>query len=346
MISQSGRITIKHVAKEAGVSIQTVSRVINQKPEVAPETRQSVLDVIDRLGYHPSELARSLIHRRSSTLGVVTAGLKYIGPSRTLNGISARAEDLGYAILLKELADFSVDHVLPILKFFLARHVDGILWAVPEVGNNRDWLTDGWSEIRIPFIFLTMEPRPDVPSLSINNYAGGAMATQHLLDQGCQKIAHLSGPLEWWEARQRKQAWQETLENAGHKVESHQSIEANWSSASGYAGFKKLLKVYPDMDAIFVANDQMALSVLQIASEIGWRVPEDLAVIGFDDLAESPYYLPALSTIRQNQLELGRRAVQELVDKIELADHQQQDTESQNILISPELIVRRSSVKV
>ena len=345
MISQPGRITIKHVAKEARVSTQTVSRVINQRPDVAPETRQLVLEVIDRLGYHPSELARSLIHRRSSTLGVVTAGLKYIGPSRTLNGITAKAEELGYAILLKELANFSVDHVRPILKFFLARHVDGILWAVPEIGNNRDWLTAGLSEIQIPFIFLTMEPRPGVPSLSIDNYAGGVMATQHLLDHGRQKIAHLSGPLDWWEARQRKQAWQETLENAGHRVESHHSIEGNWSSASGYARFQQLLKIYPDMDAIFVANDQMALSVLQIASEVGRRVPEDLAVIGFDDLAESPYFLPPLTTIRQNQLELGRRTVQELVGKIELAYHGQ-GTESQNLLISPELVVRRSSIKV
>ena len=344
MITHPGRITIKHVAKEARVSTQTVSRVINQRPDVAPETRQLVLDVIDRLGYHPSELARSLIHQRSSTLGVVTARLKYIGPSRTLNGISARAEELGYAILLKELASFSVDHVGAILKFFLARHIDGILWAVPEIGNNRAWLTDGLSEIRSPFIFLTMEPRPGVPSLSIDNYTGGIMATQHLLDQGCQKIAHLSGPLDWWEARQRKQAWQETLENAGHTVQSNHSVEGNWSSASGYAGFQHLLKVYPDMDAIFVANDQMALSVLHIASETGRRVPEDLAVIGFDDLPESPYFLPALTTIRQSQLELGRRAVQELVGKIELVDHKQV-SETQNILISPELIVRRSSMK-
>jgi DNA-binding LacI/PurR family transcriptional regulator len=343
MISHRGRITIKHVAKEAGVSTQTVSRVINQRLDVAPDTRRLVLDVIDRLGYHPSELARSLIHRRSFTLGVVTTRLKYIGPSRTLNGISTRAEELGYAILLKELADYSVDYVRPILDFFLARHVDGILWAVPEIGNNRAWLNDGQSQIGIPFIFLTMEPRLGVPSLSVDNYSGGVMATQHLLDQGHQKIAHLSGPLNWWEARQRKQAWQETLKNVGHKVESYHSIEGNWSSASGYASFQQLLEIYPDMDAIFVANDQMAISVLQIASEVGRRVPEDLAVVGFDDMAESPYFLPALTTIKQDQLELGRRAVQELVDKIELADHQQ-GTELESILISPELIVRRSSV--
>lgn len=344
MIPHNKRVTIKHVAKEAGVSTQTVSRVINERYDVAPETRQKVLEVINRLGYQPSELARSLIQRRTSTLGVVIAGLKYIGPSRTLNGITTRAEELGYAILLKELANFSVEHVQPILKFFLARHVDGILWAVPEIGNNRDWLTDGLSDIPVPFIFLTMEPRPGIPSLSIDNYAGGVLATRHLLDLGRQNMAHLSGPLDWWEARQRKKAWQETLEKAGHKVEQHHSIEGNWSSASGYAAFQQLLNDYPDMDAIFVANDQMALSVLRIASEKRLRVPDGLAVIGFDDLAESSYFVPALTTIKQDQHELGCRAVQELIGKIELAGREQ-GTGSQNILISPELIVRQSSVK-
>lgn len=343
MIPQS-RVTIKHVAKEAGVSTQTVSRVINERPDVAPKTRQSVLDVISRLGYHPSELARSLIHRRSFTLGVVTAGLKYTGPNRTLNGITTKAEDLGYAILLKELSHFSVEDVHPILKFLLARQVDGILWAAPEVGNNRDWLADGLDDISVPAIFLTMEPRPDIPILSIDNYAGGVMATQHLLDQGRKHIAHLSGPLDWWEARQRKKAWQDTLKKAGYKVEERFSVEGNWSTSSGHTAFQQLRNAYPEMDAIFVANDQMALSILRTACENGIRVPDDLAVVGFDDLAESAYFWPALTTIKQNQHELGGRAVSELVDRIEKTRNNQ-SMELQNILIAPELILRQSSVK-
>ena len=344
MIPHSERVTIKHVAKEAGVSTQTVSRVINERPDVAVETRKLVLEVISRMGYHPSELARSLIHRRSLTIGVVTAGLKYTGPNRTLNGITTEAENLGYAILLKELSHFSVEDVQPILKFLLARQVDGILWAGPEVGNNRDWLADGLNDIPVPIIFLTMEPRPGVPILSIDNYAGGVLATQHLLDQGRQHIAHLSGPLDWWEARQRKKAWQETLEKAGHKVEERYSVEGNWSSASGHVAFQQLKNNYPEMDAIFVANDQMALSVLRLACENRIRVPDDLAVVGFDDIAESPYFWPALTTIKQNQHELGCRAVSELVGSIKQTRNNQV-MELQNILLSPELIVRQSSVK-
>jgi LacI family transcriptional regulator len=344
MIPHSERVTIKHVAKEAGVSTQTVSRVVNERPDVAPETRKLVLEVIGRLGYHPSELARSLIHRRSFTLGVVTAGLKYIGPNRTLNGITTEAEELGYAILLKELSHFSVEDVQPILRFLLARQVDGILWAVPEVGNNRDWLADGLNDIPVQVIFLTMEPRPGLPVLSIDNYAGGVLATQHLLDQGRKHIAHLSGPLDWWESRQRKKAWQDTLESAGHKVEERCLVEGNWSSASGHTAFRQLKNNYREMDAVFVANDQMALSVLRLACENGIRVPDDLAVVGFDDIAESPYFWPALTTIRQNQHELGCRAVSELIGRIEQVRNEQV-MESQNILIAPELVVRQSSVK-
>jgi DNA-binding LacI/PurR family transcriptional regulator len=133
IIPQNHRITIKHVAHQAGITTQTVSRVINGHPDVAPETRQRILDIIEQLDYQPSEHARSLIQRRSYTLGVVTAGLKYIGPNRTLNGITTKAEEFGYALSLEELPAFSVENVQPIIQSLLGRHVDGILWAVEEL---------------------------------------------------------------------------------------------------------------------------------------------------------------------------------------------------------------------
>ena len=139
-INGSKRPTIKQVAKATGVSTQTVSRVINNRPDVAPETRERILMTINELGYQPSALARSLIQQRSYTLGVVTAGLKYIGPSRTLNGITSAAEEAGYALLLKELSRFDAENVLPIFQSLLSHHVDGIIWAVPEVGENRNWI--------------------------------------------------------------------------------------------------------------------------------------------------------------------------------------------------------------
>src|SRR5574341_166029 len=144
------RATIKEVASVAGVSTQTVSRVINERPDVSPETRRRVQEVIKELGYQPSALARSLIRQRSHTLGVVTAGLRYIGPSRTLSGIASAVEGAGYSLLLKELPSFGTDDVLPIIQSFLSRHVDGIIWAVPEVGENHAWVDQGALDLEIP----------------------------------------------------------------------------------------------------------------------------------------------------------------------------------------------------
>src|SRR5829696_7037190 len=137
MRQRTVRATIKEVASVAGVSTQTVSRVINERPDVSPETRRRVQEVIKELSYQPSALARSLISQRSYTLGVVTAGLRYIGPSRTLSGITSAAEEFGYSVLLKELPNFDAEDTTPIFKGFLSQHVDGIIWAVPEVGENR-----------------------------------------------------------------------------------------------------------------------------------------------------------------------------------------------------------------
>jgi LacI family transcriptional regulator len=342
MISNK-RATIKDVARVAGISTQTVSRVINDRPDVSPETRERIQQVIEELDYQPSALARSLISQRSFTLGVVTAGLKYMGPSRTLNGITRMAEELKYALLLEELPRFDTEDIEPLLQDLLARHVDGIVWAVPEVGDNRRWVDGILHGVRVPVVFLSMQPRPGITTLSVDNYAGGVLATQHLLDQGCQRIGHISGPLDWWEARQRKQAWQDTLKKAGMQMAEDHCAEGNWSSSSGETAFMQLLESYPEMDAVFVGNDQMALSVLQTAHRKGLRVPKDLAVAGFDNMAESPYFWPALTTINHNQHDLGCRAVQETVKQIE-AMWRNEKLDPQSILLSPELVIRESSL--
>jgi LacI family transcriptional regulator len=339
----SQRVTIKHVAKEAGVSIQTVSRVINRRPDVSPETRKKVLQIIERLGYSPSALARSLIQRRSYTLGVVTAGLKYIGPARTLNGITHQAQELGYALLLHELPSFNTNNITPLLQSLLSRHIDGIIWAAPEIGDNRAWLEEHIPTPPIPMIFLTMQKRPGVPIVSFDNQMGGRMATRHLIEEGCKRIGHLSGPLDWWEARQRKEGWQQTLTEAGFQVNDQHWSEGNWSSNSGEKAFRQLLATYPDMEAVFVANDQMALSVLQIACQQGIRVPQDLAVVGFDGIAESAYFWPPLTTVYQDQHSLGCKVVEELVKNIELIKGEEEPKEPQSIYLNPELIVRESS---
>jgi DNA-binding LacI/PurR family transcriptional regulator len=342
-MNMNKRATIKQVAKAAGVSTQTVSRVINDRPDVSPATRERIQQVILEMDYRPSALARSLIQQRSFTLGVVTAGLKYLGPSRTLNGITSMAEELKYALLLEELPHFDTEDIKPLLEDLLSRHVDGIVWAVPEVGDNRRWVDEILMDVPVPVVFLTMQARAGVSTISVDNYAGGVLATQHLLEQGRRHIGHISGPLDWWEARQRKLAWQETLQKSGIKITDNHWAEGNWSSASGETAFEQLMLSYPEMDAIFAANDQMALSVLHIANRREMVVPRDIAVVGFDNFAESAYFWPALTTINHNHHELGCRAVQEVVKQIE-AIHRNEKIESQTVLLSTELFVRDSSI--
>lgn len=350
MSTSSGqRVTIRQVAHEAGVSTQTVSRVINERPDVAGHTRQRVLDVIERLGYQPNVLARSLSQRRSYMLGVVTAGLKYIGPSRTLNGITRKAGEIGYTLLLKQLAGFEDPDAAGVLNYLMARQVDGIIWAVQEIGGNRTGFDEWLPALPIPIIFLTMEKRPGFNIISVDNYAGARRITAHLLELGHRHIGHIVGPLAWWEARERKRGWEDAMIDAGITPSDQHWAQGNWASASGKAAFAQLLDQFPAMTALFVANDQMALGALQYAHELGLTVPDQLAITGFDNIPESANYWPALTTVDYDHYTLGCRAVQEIVHLIQA---QQQDdarhqttviapTKSQ--LIQPELIIRTSS---
>lgn len=339
------RPTIKQVAKAAGVSTQTVSRVINDRPDVAPETRERILTTIDELGYQPSALARSLIQQRSYTLGVVTAGLKQIGPSRTLNGITSAAEGAGYSLLLKELPRFDADDVLPIFQALLARHVDGIIWAVPEVGENRNWVDQQSLDLTVPIVYLAMEPKENISTVGIDNYLGGRMAMSHLLEQGYCQIGHISGPMDWWEARQRMQAWKDSLREAGLEARDEQWAGGNWSSASGAQAIQKLFEQYPNMDSIFVGNDQMALAVIQLACQRGLKIPDELGIVGFDNIPESAFFCPPLTTVQQDQQAVGKVAVEETIKMIKSGWHGLEPVEQKSIMLTPTLVVRRSSLR-
>ncbi len=342
---RKGRITIVQVAEEAGVSKQTVSRVLNNRPDVAPETRQHVQSVIEQLDYKPSAVARSLIHQRSFTIGVVTAGLKFVGPSRTLNGITGKAEEMGYALLLVELSDLGNKEIQPTLDTLIAHRVDGIIWAIQEVGENRACFIDQGITPQIPTIFLTMGESPDLPCVRIDNYNSAKLITSHLIEQRCQHIGHIAGPLNWWEARQRKSGWASALEEASKPVSDVMWREGNWSSRSGEKAFQELLDKYPQIDGVFVGNDQMALGVLQAAHQTGIRIPQDLAVAGFDGIPESGFFWPPLTTVVQNQHELGCVAVRELVKMIN-AYRDEIEIKPKTLTLETKIAIRESSLKI
>jgi len=343
MTYKSRQVTITQVAKEAGVSIQTVSRVINNRQEITPATRQHVQDVIKRLGYQPNAIARSLSQRRSHTLGVVTSGLEYYGPSHILVGVEQGANRVGLSILLNLLHEPESENIGKIVNGLISRQVEGIIWAVPEISNNRSWFRDVLPQLTIPVVFLSTQPQEDLNVVEVDNRSGAYMATQHLLERGYQRIGLITGPLTWWAASERQRGWQDALTTAGIPFSESQVVEGNWSAESGERGLHKLLAKSPDLQAVFACNDQMALGLMRAARSLGRRIPDDLAVVGFDDIPESAFYYPPLTTIRQGLYELGQAAVQTFMKLRDVERGEQALTTTQTVWLQPQLIVREST---
>jgi LacI family transcriptional regulator len=344
------RVTIKEVAQAAGVSTQTVSRVLNDRRDVSAETRERIRGIIDEMGYSPNVLARSLIQGRSHTLGVVGYGLSYYGPSRVLTGIERRANELGYSLLLSLLREPDTNDGKEIFHNLSAHQVDGIIWAVPEIGSNRAWAAEQLNNHpgapgSVPVVFINMEPAPGLAAAAMDNREGGRLATEHLLSQGYRQIGIITGPCSWWEAQQRELGWREAMQAAGASICDPDSLKAvgDWYPASGEKGLQELLARCPGLEAVFACNDPMAAGALLAARRLGLRVPEDLAVVGFDDVPEAAFYYPSLTTIRQPLAELGGQAVDMLNDF--LSDHLygRESEPPQTVWLHPKLVIRDSS---
>jgi LacI family transcriptional regulator len=343
MTTKSRQVTISQVAREAGVSSQTVSRVINNRQEITPETRQRVQEVIRRLGYQPNVLARSLIQRRSHTLGVVTSGLQYFGPSHILIGLEQGANQAGLSILLNLIHQPESQNIGPIINGLLSRQVEGIIWAVPEIDNNRLWFRENLDQLPVPVIFLSTQPRENLNVVEIDNRHGAYIATQHLLERGYRRIGHIAGPLTWWAASERRRGWQDALTAAGVRLDENWLVEGNWSAESGERGLRDLLQKFPDVQAVFACNDQMALGLMRAARSLGKRIPEDLAVVGFDDIPECAFYYPPLTTIRQGLYELGHVAVQTFMKLRQTEQHDDGNPTAHTVMLQPQLVIREST---
>ena len=346
MSLRAGRATIRQVATAAGVSTQTVSRVINDRPDVSHETRRRVQDVIDNLGYRPSALARSLVHRRTNTLAVVAWGIEYFGPSRTLIGIEQQAAALGYSLFLNLLSwpdDSSHERAM---NDSIAHRVDGIIWAVPEVGNNRSWIKSNPLRQLPPMVFLSMAVQPGIAIVSVNNQNGGRLATRHLIDQGRHRIGIITGPQTWWEARERYLGWRSALAGASLEFSPALAVESDWSAMGGKQAMAQLLMQEPGIDAVFASSDQIALGAMQATNASGRRIPQDLAIVGFDNIPESAFFGPPLTTVYQHLIDAGQVAVRNLHWMIEAHRKGQESVEPEVTLSEPELVVRASTMNL
>lgn len=336
-------VTIRDVARVAGMSTQTVSRVLNDRPNVAPQTRAHIQRVIADLGYAPNMMARGLSSGRSNTIGVIGFGLEYFGSTSVLTGIEQKAQTMGFSIILSLLDRYEMEWVDQILRVLVSRQVDGLIWSIPGVGKTPHGLSRRLADTGLPVVFINKESTGD-NVVSLNNWRGGQLATEHLLAQGYRRIGLVAGPDGWWEARQRQSGWQQTLMDAGYQDIELLKVTGDWTPSSGEQGLYRLREQAPDLDAVFVSNDEMAIGVLRAARQSGLRVPEDLGVVGFDDIPEAAYFFPTLTTVRQNARALGALALERLVGLIRGEGDNASVVQSAAI-VEPELVVRESSLR-
>ena len=334
---RSHRVTIKEIAALTGVSVQTVSRVLNKRPDVSPETRRLIEAAIAAHGFQPSAVARSLVQRRSRMLGVLASGLRYFGVAQSVNGIAEAAEAAGYSIILKELAAFTVPDIEPVVDSFVAHRVEGIIFASPQLGDNLRHLQESLPASTPHAVFLKATPSERYTSIGIDNRAAGRNATRHLVALGRRRIAHLSGPLDWQEALDRRQGWLDALEEAG--LHAGPMVAGDWTAIGGIAAFELILAQDPAIDGLFAANDEMALGAFHVANSRGIAIPGQLAVVGFDGLPGTAAFTPSLTTMRQPLTEIGKRAVEELLAVIDA----EAPFPPRTISLPTELVVRESA---
>ncbi|MGC3963978.1 MAG: LacI family DNA-binding transcriptional regulator [Rhodocyclaceae bacterium] len=339
----SSRVTIGEVAQAAGVSMQTVSRVVNDNRNVSEKTRERVLEAITRLGYRPNLLARRFTSGRTHTLGVIGFNLGFISTDLH-QGMARAAAARGYSLQLKTLSDLTVEHVEETLLSLMDQRIEGILWAIPDTVRNSEWLSEGvLARVTVPMVFLSFQPRHGITSIGFDNFECGRLATHHLIESGHKHIAHISGPQDWWVARERVRGWRSALQRAGLPAPDSRIAAGNWMPESGQSAFNELLDRSPDIDAIFVANDRMALGALLAAHERKLDIPEHIAIIGVDNILESSCFFPPLTTVRQDKSHHGEIAVEALVRRVTARHDRSIDTLDDLPALTQDVIVRRSA---
>jgi len=299
-----GRVaTIFDVARLAGVSHQTVSRVLNDLPNVRQATRERVEKAITELRYVPSQAARALVTRRSRTIGLVATGLPDFGPASTVRTVNESARDAGYAVITMSLADAEVPSLRSAAEMLSRQSVEAIVLVVDERAALDAF--DGW-ELGVPLVAVASGARGRAQRVTIDQYEGARTAVSHLLDLGHRDIRHIAGPAGSMDADERLRGWRDRLHEVG--APPREAVRGDWSPDAGFrAGEQLLVDGVPG--AVFVASDQMAVGLFHALEVAGLRVPDDVSVVGFDDIPEAAHFSPPLTTMRQDFVGLGQDAM-------------------------------------
>lgn len=302
--------SIRDVARLAGVSHQTVSRVLNEHPSIRPETKAKVLDAIEVLDYRPNLAARALVTSRTNVIGVLSATIGEFGPASSIASIEDAARAEGYSVSTLNLADTTPEAIGGAVRQLAREQVDGIVVLAPQV---RVFHVVRGMAVDTPFVTLQTASGSDGFTLAADQVAGARAATEHLIALGHSDILHLSGPQDWIEAESRMRGYLDALRDAD--LPTFPPIRGDWTADFGYFAGQELSR-RRDFTAVFAANDLMAIGLMHGFRDAGVRVPRDVSVVGFDDIPVAAHVAPSLTTVHQDFPELGRRAVRMLLAQI------------------------------
>ncbi len=325
------RPVMADVARLAGVSHQTVSRVVNDAGNIAPATRDRVLAAIAELGYRPNTTARALVRGRSSMIGVIATAAVEFGTASIERTIEQAAGERGFLVTSVNLPVLDRAALDEAVERLVAVGVEAIVMLA---GHDEALAAARAHEVGVPVVIAQGDLGPGSSGIGVDQVAGARAATRHLLDLGHREIVHVAGPRDWGEARARLQGWRSTMVAAG--LTPAEPLVGDWSSRSGHAAGLALAN-RREVTAVVAANDQVALGVLRALHEGGRSVPGEVSVVGFDDIPEAAYLLPPLTTVRQDFAAVGRRAV-EAVERLVAGEDP-----TPSPLVVPSLVVRAST---
>jgi DNA-binding LacI/PurR family transcriptional regulator len=331
--SKKSRPTMLDVAERAGVSYQTVSRVINSHPYVSEDARQKVQEAIDALEYRPSKAAIKLRSKLSKTIAIVLYGSWFHGPVQVALNVEMAAKTSGFDVILTNVTE-TQQQVTEALQNVKDWSVEGVVMIIPAYGLSGEQIQSICEDI--PVVHIDSQPSLSLPSVILDERYGTQQVIEHLISLGHKRFCEISGPLNWYSSQIRHQTCQDVLSE--HAIEPPLHIEGNWSTPGGYQATRRLLEQGHSFSAIIAANDSMALGAYRALHQAGLRVPEDVSVVGFDDILEAAYYTPPLTTIRHNYIQLGTLGFEYL---LQLMDDPETIIEQK--VITPKLIVREST---
>jgi DNA-binding LacI/PurR family transcriptional regulator len=330
--ARAARPSMADVARMAGVSAQTVSRVSNGQSNVDEQTRARVVTAMQALGYRPNGAARALKSGRFHTIGVIMTTLQTFGNMRTLDAIAREAARADYSVTLLPVSDPTLQRVSGAYRRLSEQAVDGavIILEARLLDQAEFALPPG-----IPFVVIDSGAGPGYTAVDTDQALGARQATGHLLGLGHRQVWHIAGPEASFAALHRAESWRQTLLEAG--IKPPPVLRGDWSCESGYRHGLALGR-RDDVTAVFAANDQMSLGVMQALHELGRDIPGDVSVVGFDDMEEARSFWPPLTTIRQDFQEVGRLSIRKLLRQVSDAS-----TGNDKTIVPTELIIRSST---